>query len=196
MTGEDLEQPSRAEIAAGLAAGKEDALAEAFRRWSPLIHQLALRRLGDPTDAEEVTQQVFVAAWRSRDTLDPSETALPRWLVGIARHKIADRMAARNRDRKVADAALTMAARPSGQPPADQRVVDQLVLTDEIQNLGEPRGTILRLAFYEDQTYEQIAVRLGMPLGTVKSHVRRGLLFLRSRLADLREEVAGDAPRS
>ena len=196
MTGEDPQQPSRAEIAAGLAAGKEDALAESYRRWSPLIHQLAVRRLGDPADAEEVTQQVFVAAWRSRDTLEPSETALPRWLVGIARHKIADRLAARDRDRRIADAARTMAARPPGQPPADQRVVDQLVLTDEIQNLGEPRGTILRLAFYEDQTYEQIAVRLGMPLGTVKSHVRRGLLYLRSRLADLREEVAGDAPRS
>jgi RNA polymerase sigma-70 factor (ECF subfamily) len=188
VDGDDVDARPVADLAAGLAAGKEDVLAEVYRRWSALVFTIALQRLGDRGDAEEVTQQVFVSAWRSRETLMPSDTALPRWLVGIAKHRIADWLAARDRDRRLA-AASTAAHLQLDEPAAD-RVVDRLVIADELDRIGDPRRTILRLAFYEDQTYEQISNRLDMPLGTVKSHVRRGLLHLRSRL----REVAGDAP--
>jgi RNA polymerase sigma factor (sigma-70 family) len=188
MNGEGLDALPVADLAAGLAAGKEDMLAEVYKRWSALVYTIALRRVGDAGDAEEVTQQVFVSAWRSRETLKPSETALPGWLIGIAKHRIADRLAARDRDRRIAAAATTTA--PPDSPAAD-RVVDRLVIADELDRIGDPRRTILRLAFYEDQTYEQISNRLDMPLGTVKSHVRRGLLHLRSRLREVDGEASG-----
>src|SRR5829696_2586262 len=85
-------------LAARLVAGEAGALEAVYDRWSALVHTYALRALGDVHDAEEVTQQVFVAAWRSRHTLVPSPGALPAWLIGIARHKVADCRGARARD--------------------------------------------------------------------------------------------------
>ena len=64
-------------------------------------------------------------------------------------------------------------------------LIDRLVLVDEIQRLPHPRGTILRMAFWEGQSYSQIAERLQLPLGTVKSHSRRALRQLRARLEEV-----------
>lgn len=178
--------PSPAEIATGFAEGREESLAAAYRRWSRLVYTLAIRVLGDQHDAEDVTQQVFVSAWRSREKYDPAAGALGSWLTGIARHRIADRLEARSRDRRNA-AAVGEALAPS--PAPDDQLVDRVMLADELDRIDEPRRTILRLAFYEDQTYPQIAARLNLPLGTVKSHARRGLLYLRDRL----KEVDSDA---
>jgi RNA polymerase sigma-70 factor (ECF subfamily) len=179
------------EVAVSFAAGHEDSLAEAYRRWSPLVFGIALRTLGDRADAEDVTQQVFVSAWRGRTTFDPAAGSLSAWLVGITRHRIADRLAARSREQRTVAAVGGM---PDTQSPTvtDDRMVDRLVLADEISRMDDPRRTILGLAFYEDQTYTQIAERLDLPLGTVKSHVRRGLLHLRDRL----KEVTGGTPGS
>jgi RNA polymerase sigma factor (sigma-70 family) len=177
-----------ADLAARLRDGEEDALAEAYDRWASLVHTLALRSLGSHHDAEDVTQQVFVSAWRSRHTLRPDRGTVPGWLVGITRHRIADLHTQRARAARDAEAVAAEALPRQADPPPDERLATRLLLTDELDRLGDPRARVIRMAFVEDLTHDEIAGRLGLPLGTVKSHVRRGLIQLRSRMEEVGSE--------
>jgi RNA polymerase sigma-70 factor (ECF subfamily) len=171
-------------LARGFVAGDRACLEEAYRRWSPLVHTLALRELQRGADAEDVTQQVFVSAWRSRADYAPERGSLAGWLVGITRHRILDHHRRQQRLLRLAttlESEAAAAGPPSGPP---DRSVERLVLAAEIAQLPDPRGTILRMAFWEGYTYTQIAEGLDLPLGTVKSHVRRALLHLRDRLKE------------
>ncbi len=188
MVPDEVEESVK-DVAERLRSGSHDALAEAYGRWAPLVHTIAVRALGDHHDAEEVTQQVFVSAWRSRHTLRPTDDCLPGWLVGIAKHRIADTRTQRFRSLRNITAVATVTTERHA-PPPDEDLPARLLLAHELENLGEPRGTVVRLAFLEDRSHDEIARQLDLPLGTVKSHVRRGLLQLRQRL----EEVTDDAP--
>lgn len=177
--------PDDAEVGRRFAAGDEQALAWAYERWAGQVHGMAVRAFGPGPDAEDVTQQVFIAAWTGRARFRPDDSPLPAWLVGICRHKIADAWARRDKHRREADAAMTEAqARPGGPVTAgvDAAATDRVLLLDELDHLGQPQRGIIELAFFEDLTHAQIAERTGIPLGTVKSHIRRTLERLRSRL--------------
>lgn len=175
-------------LAERLVAGEEAALEAVYDRWSPLVHTYALRALADPHDAEDVTQQVFVAAWRSRHTLTPSPSALPAWLIGIARHKVADVRAARARDADRLAAVVSLPGAHELHQSADEDVAEQLVVRQAVDEMPDPRRTILFLAFWEEHSHAEIAERVGLPLGTVKSHLRRGLITLHRQLEGVRHE--------
>ncbi|MGP4030484.1 RNA polymerase sigma factor [Pseudarthrobacter sp. 1C304] len=166
------------------AAGDETALAEAYRQFSPLVHTLALRALRDSSAADDVTQEVFIRVWRSRSAFDPAKARLPAWIVGITRNAVTDAQAASTRETRKVLAAVELAPAPevSGGHATAEELADRLLLDGELEKLGEPQGSILKLAFYDDLTHSQISQKLDLPLGTVKSHIRRSLSQLRSRL--------------
>jgi RNA polymerase sigma-70 factor (ECF subfamily) len=175
--------PDDDEVARRFALGDEQALAWAYERWAGQIHGMAVRAFGSGPDAEDVTQQVFVSAWTGRSGFRRDAGPLPAWLVGICRHKIADTWAKRDRQRRAAEAAIGEAqAAPTATPTFDNHVADRVLLLDELDRLGQPQRGIIELAFFEDLTHTQIADRTGIPLGTVKSHIRRTLERLRTRL--------------
>ena len=176
--------PDDAEVGRRFAAGDEQALAWAYERFAGQVHGMAVRAFGPGPDAEDVTQQVFVSAWTGRAGYRPDQGPLPAWLVGICRHKIADTWARQDRQRRAAEAAMSEArsAPSTTGPQVDATVADRVLLLGELEQLGQPQRGIIELAFFEDLTHTQIADRTGLPLGTVKSHIRRTLERLRSRL--------------
>ncbi len=179
--------PTTTDVGRGFAAGDESALEQAYQQWGALVYTVALRGVGNTEDAADITQSVFVSAWRSRSSFDSDSGSLPAWLMTISKRRIADHF----RRRAVTSEVPSDSLGDSGQPivsampgPDPSAVVDQVVVAEELARLGDPAETILRLAFYEDLSHQQIADRLSMPLGTVKSHIRRGLGRLRDRMEE------------
>lgn len=169
------------ELARRFAAGDERALAEIYGQWSSLVFSLAIRSLGDATDAEDVTQKVFVAAWQGRERFDPARASLSAWLVGITRHTIADTHQARTRERAITEQVTAITGDETA-PAPEVDLADRLLIADEMARLDPLPRAVVRLAFFDDLTHLQIAERLQIPVGTVKSHIRRSLNKLRGRL--------------
>ncbi|MFE3857088.1 RNA polymerase sigma factor [Streptomyces griseorubiginosus] len=183
-TGADLDDGvDDSALVDGFLSGDEACLTVVHRRWGPLVHALARRSLGDAREAEDVTQLVFLAAWRGRAGFAPDRGTLPGWLTGIARRKIADALAARTRRTElVAAAGAQLLLRAEDEAVLPETAIDRVLLADEMAHLPPPQRRVLNLAFYDDLTQTQIAELTGWPLGTVKSHARRGLRRLAGRL--------------
>lgn len=167
-------------IAERFRRGDETVLREVYDRYGGLVHRVGAACLPSHHDAEDATQATFVAAWRGRGTYDPARGTLAAWLLGIARRQSVDRLRVlRRQDLATAAAHQAVAAYPP--EPSPERVVDRLIVSDELSRLTDEQRRVLELAFYDDLTHVQIAGLTGLPLGTVKSHLRRGLTRLRTR---------------
>lgn len=166
-------------LEAAFVRGDDDALRGAFERYGALVHSLCRRAVAGAADADDLTQQVFIAAWKSRHRFDPTKGTLGAWLTGIARFKAIDAQRAAGRRR---EDATDDGADPSVPAEHVDRIAQRLLLADALAQLPAERRTVLEHAFFADLTHPEIADTLGLPLGTVKSHIRRGLATLRDHL--------------
>lgn len=168
-----------------LAVGEQDALNELYQRTSAKLFGVCLRILNDREEAEDVLQDVYLTVWRRADRFDSERASPITWLATIARNRSIDRLrqiGRRGGDHSV-DAVVDVA---DDGPDAFQRLAD----SDDGRRLSECLGNLdgrtkssIAAAFYGGLTYEQLAERLSVPLGTIKSRIRRGLIKLRECLS-------------
>lgn len=171
---------------ARMALGEGDAVAELYDRHARPIYSLALRILGDATEAEDIVQEVFSQAWKQAARYSASRGAVGAWLLTLARSRAIDRLRAkRARPGEVSDERVAAQLVDAGPP------VDSLVLTSEqvarvraaLDELPLLQRAAIELAYYEGLTHAEIADRLEQPLGTVKTRIRLAMLKLRDVLA-------------
>jgi RNA polymerase sigma-70 factor (ECF subfamily) len=161
-----------------IAAGRQDALGEFYDRYASLVNGLALRILRDPSDAEDVVQEVFVQAWRQADRFDPARGTPEAWLCTLARTRALDKLRRRvSRREAPAEAAPGTTATP--------RNVEVLAVRKALEELSANQRKALELAYYEGLTQSEIAERLGEPLGTIKTRIRTAMMRLREALGPL-----------
>jgi RNA polymerase sigma-70 factor (ECF subfamily) len=153
-----------------------------YRRYARPVFGLALRRLGDRTRAEEAVQETFTSVWRSARTYRPERGPGAPWLYAVARNAIVD--GARGRS------AVVTAAEPPEEVSADVSPPDRAEQSwtawrvhRAMEELPESERVVLELAYWHGLSQSEIAERLRIPLGTVKTRTRSGL----HRLADLLE---------
>jgi RNA polymerase sigma-70 factor, ECF subfamily len=169
-----------------MARGDSDALAEIYDRHGRLVYSLALRIVRDQADAEDVVQEVFSQAWRQASRYDAARGSVLGWLLTLTRSRAIDRLRGRrSRPEPTVDAAV-LDAIPDGAALADVQVQtagQASQIRAAVEGLSVLQRIAIELAFYEGLTHAEIAERLELPLGTVKTRIRQGLLKLRDRLA-------------
>ncbi|MEZ5243954.1 MAG: sigma-70 family RNA polymerase sigma factor [Acidimicrobiales bacterium] len=160
------------------ARGDDDALRKAYDEHGRLIYTFCARALG-PERAHDVTQEVFLSAWRARDRFDPAKGNLAAWLTGIAKNRIIDAVRAEKRhsDRRAPESTDELPTESE-----TETLGDQMLVADALRILPERSRRILTLHYFEDLTHPQIAERTQLPLGTVKSDIRRGLDRIRQHM--------------
>ena len=172
-----------------LARGDAGALAELYDRHARLLYSLALRIVRHQADAEDVLQEVFSQVWRQASRYDASRGTVVGWLVTLTRGRAIDRL---RRERVKPDQAKDeLAARdlPDAGMSADLQLVtaeQALQVRAALEALPDTQRVPLELAYFEGLTQAEIAGRLAVPLGTVKTRMRQALLRLREALAGLK----------
>jgi RNA polymerase sigma-70 factor, ECF subfamily len=172
-----------------IAARDEAAVAELYDRHSRLAFSVIRRVLTSPSDAEEVLQETFVRVWTRAETYDARLGSPAAWIVRIARNRAIDRLRAQqaradvNAPVPVADDA-TPPETPTHETPETvmQTAHAALAVRGAVAQLPAQQRTLIEAAFFEGYTHQELSARFGVPLGTVKTRIRNGLVSLRVRL--------------
>jgi RNA polymerase sigma-70 factor (ECF subfamily) len=170
-----------------MARGDRDALADLYDRHARLLYSLALRMVRLQADAEDVLQDVFAQVWRQAARYDTSRGSVVGWLVTLTRSRALDRLR-RGRARPLA----TDDERRAHEVPDTAPGVDLVLVSAEqaaavraaLDALPENQRVPLELAYYEGLSQSEIAARLDVPLGTIKTRMRHALVRLREAVAD------------
>jgi RNA polymerase sigma factor (sigma-70 family) len=178
---------SRRQLVAALArvaGGDRRALRIVYQDTSAKLFGVCLRILNDRGEAEDVLQEVYVTVWRKAATFDPTRASPITWLVAIARNRAIDRLRVTAVSRRMEPIEAADAVSDPA-PAALERVElsqQHARLAGCLEELEQRHSAAIRAAFLDGTTYEELAERMRVPLGTMKSWIRRGLLKLRTCL--------------
>jgi RNA polymerase sigma-70 factor (ECF subfamily) len=161
------------------------AIAELYDRHGRLLYGLVSRILGQRGEAEEVLQEVFMAAWTRTETYNPELGSPVAWLVRIARNRAVDRLRANAVRLRAAESAAAEPA-AAGSPETDASAGEQRrAIARALDTLPPEQRQLIEQAFYLGLTHSELAERHGLPLGTVKTRIRTGMATLRQQLAPM-----------
>jgi RNA polymerase sigma-70 factor, ECF subfamily len=177
--------PSDTELIARMASGDAGSLRSLTERYSGVLSALARRIAGNEHDAEDIVADALWQAWRSARDFDPSRGSAAAWLITITRSRAIDHVRARRTAERTAPYDPTP---ETAEGPAIGMVLSERaqIVRAALDDLGEHERTALRMAYYSDLSQTEIAERLGIPLGTVKTRIRAAMIKLRKTLAGQR----------
>ena len=170
-----------ADLVARIAAGDVEApVATLYRRYGKRLYRVGVQQLGNEGLAEEMVQETFVRLWRAAGRFDADKASVGTYLYVIARSVAAD-------IRKRPSSRPLMPTYAVAVPPIPDNVdqiIDSMVVREALDTLGRGHADVIRLAQEEGLTQAQIADRLGLPLGTVKTRTFHGMRALRTALIE------------
>jgi len=179
------QKTSDRELVAAMALGDADALRALSARYARMLAALAYRFVRDESDAEEIAADALWQAWRDAALFDPARSSVSAWLVMLGRSCAIDRFRAA-RSRRPPD-------NPQPEPPPVTDALSELetaerakIVKQAVSELGAKERELLELAYFSDLSQAEIADKVGVPLGTVKTRMRTALIKLRDGLKRLR----------
>jgi RNA polymerase sigma-70 factor, ECF subfamily len=174
--------PDRDELLRRVSLGDRNAFASLYDELSPQVFGVVRRVVCDPAQSEEVTQEVFVEVWRIAHRFDPDRGSASTWVLTIAHRRAVDRVRGEQTQR---DRVQTLAQIPLAGPADDMAAsLDRQVVRDAMNSLTELQRQSIELAYFRGLTQGQISELLDVPLGTIKTRIRDGLIRLRDALGE------------
>lgn len=173
-----------------VADGDQSALSALLDATSRLVFGLALRILGDRSTAEEVMLDVFTQVWRQADSYDRKRGAPLAWILTIARSRAIDRLRSSKHDHLNSEPVETLSDLSASAPSPEENTAlaeRKKLVRVALSTLAAEQREVIELAYYSGLSHSEIALKLGQPLGTVKTRVRLGMIKLREALMPLLE---------
>ncbi|MEH6417770.1 sigma-70 family RNA polymerase sigma factor [Pseudomonas sp. CGJS7] len=171
------------DLLSAVGRGDTAAFERLYRETSARLFGVCLRLLPERAEAEDVLQEVYAIVWRKAGQFDASRASAITWLAMIARNKAIDRLRALPTLKRAPLDAIEDIADLAPTPSAQVESADEHArLRQCLDELDARRRSLIRTAFFDGSTYEELAQRTGSPLGSVKSWIRRGLIQLRACL--------------
>lgn len=159
------------------------AFQQLYQRHGSAVYALAQYILREPAVAEELTQEIFLAVWNKAAQYQAEQSRFRTWLLSITRHRAIDQL--RHRRRRIpSDVSLDDASFGEGHAPLSEPIDTQRELHLLLRHLPPEQRMAIELCYFEGYTHEEIATRLHIPLGTLKSRILLGLKKLRVMMKD------------
>jgi len=171
-----------ATILEAVALGDREAFAQLYARTSAKLYGICLRLLANEAEAEDVLQDVYVTVWQKAERFDRGRASPITWLAVLARNKAIDRLRRRSTKAEPIEAAADVEDDSPLPFELVQQKQDAGRLSDCLDQLDERPRAMIRAAFLDGATYPELAEREGVPLGTMKSWIRRAMQRLRGCL--------------
>jgi len=182
-----------------MAQGDHGALGQCYDAMGPIVFSLAVRMLRDRQAAEDVTQDIFVQVWRQAGNYDTSRGTPEAWMMMIARTRILDRLRSRSAGVVLKPVGDNLPDAPDASDWPDDLAItreDAVHVREALADLPGDQKQAVELAFFDGLTHVEISEKLNVPLGTIKTRIRLGLLKIKDRLTPVVQGESTEESRS